>query len=389
MVWFLAGWALLASLVWLVGFGMSYAMARHIPPLGDKTDRLPPTPPRLSVVVPACNEAATIEPALESLRLQDYPDLEIILVDDRSSDETGAIMDRIAAEDSRVIAEHVTNLPEGWLGKVHALHRATERATGDLILFTDADVVFEPGALRRAVAHVEANGADHLCIIPLLHSDSFLVEVMVGSALRGISFSQRPWLATDPNRDEAVGAGAFNLIRRSTFDRTPGFEWLRLEVADDLALGHMMKKQGAKVAVLVGTDVIRVQWYRSVRDAFRGLEKNAFAQLARFSLWRGALLSLLAVMVAVGPILSFVLPVPHLWIAGVVAFAATAGSALILWRWGGAPPHVTFLSVGLGDILMALVVLRASIIGWRRGGVMWRGTLYPTELLRTGVRVRF
>src|SRR6185369_2740694 len=108
-----------------------------------------------SVVVPACNEARTIERALTSLLAQDYPDLEIVLVDDRSSDETGAIIEHLAASDRRISAIHVRELPAGWLGKVHALQRGLERARGELVLFTDADIHFAPGALRRAVAWVE------------------------------------------------------------------------------------------------------------------------------------------------------------------------------------------------------------------------------------------
>lgn len=389
VLWLLAGWALLGSLPSLVLLAMSYAMARHVPRLEDQTDSLPAEPPRLSVVVPACNEAATIEPALASLLRQDYPNLEIIVVDDRSTDETGAIVDRIAAEDQRVVAEHVKNLPEGWLGKVHALHHATKRAGGDLILFTDADVVFEQDCLTRAVAYTEARGVDHLFVLPRLHSHSVFVELMVGAAVRGVCLSQRPWRAVDPKREEAVGGGAFNMVRRSAFERTPGFEWLRLEVADDLALGHLMKKYGGRPSVLVGTNLLHVQWYRSVREAFRGLEKNAFAQLARFSLWRGLSFALLGTLIAVGPYLSFFVPMPYLWTAGVLAFACNGASAAILRRWAGTPFITTFLSVGLGDLLMVGVVLRATLLGWRRQGVVWRGTHYPSELLQKGVRVRF
>jgi cellulose synthase/poly-beta-1,6-N-acetylglucosamine synthase-like glycosyltransferase len=256
----------------------------------------PPSWPSLSVVVPACNEARTIERALASLLAQDYPGLEIVLVDDRSSDGTGAIMERLAASDRRISTIHVRELPAGWLGKVHALQRGLERARGELVLFTDADIHFAPGALRRAIAWVEDRRLDHLAVLAEVRQSSFWVGVCLWSAFRGIVTLARPWEAMDPRSTKAIGTGAFNLVRRAAFERTPGFEWLRLEVADDIGLGLMMKRSGGRPGLVLGRGQVLSEAYPKLADAVRGLEKNGFAQAARFSAWRGLAVAVLAVV---------------------------------------------------------------------------------------------
>jgi hypothetical protein len=344
--------------------------------------------PTLSVVVPARDEAHTIEPAVASLLAQDYPNLQVVLVDDRSTDETGTVIDRLAAKDSRVAAVHVRELPDGWLGKVHALQRGVERASGDFVLFTDADIHFAPGVLRRAIAWSEAERLDHLAVLAEVTSPSVWVAACVAASSRGLIGLARPWEATDPRSAKAIGTGAFNLVRRSAFERTPGFEWLRLEVADDIGLGLMMKRWGGRPGLLIGRGQVRHETYATLFDAVRGLEKNGFAQGARFSAWRGSALVGLAVVGAFAPFAAF-LPVglPLLPLLGAATLAVFATAARILTRAFGAPITSVLASLPLGDLLMAYVVARATVLGIGRGGLVWRGTTYPTKLLRAGQRV--
>src|SRR6185295_13892658 len=342
----------------------------------------------LSVVVPACNEAGTIEPALASLLAQNYPGLEIVLVDDRSTDGTGAIIDRLAASDPRMRAVHVRELPAGWLGKVQALQRGLEHVRGELVLFTDADIHFAPGALRRAVAWVEAQRLDHLAVLGEVRYRSFWVGVCLSSALRGIFTLVRPWEAMNPRSAKAIGTGAFNLVRRAAFERTPGFEWLRLEVADDIGLGLMMKQSGGRPGVLLGRGQVRHEAYPTLADAVRGLEKNGFAQAARFSPWRGLSMVVLAVVGSLGAFAAFLpVGVPWLWAVGASGLLAFGVALVIIARAFSAPFAYVLLSLPLGDLVMAYVVARATVLGVRRGGLVWRGTMYPTELLRGGQRV--
>jgi glycosyltransferase involved in cell wall biosynthesis len=379
--------AVLASLIWIVAPLISFKVIRCFPPVGDGP--LPEPPPKLSVIIAACNEGKTIEPALSSVLAQTYPSLEIVVVDDRSTDETGAIVDRLAARDPRVKAIHISELPEGWLGKVHALHRGVEQATGQWLLFTDADVHFAARAFDRAIAFAEARALDHLFLFPSIKSSSFLVDLMIASAVRGIGLSQKPWLVSDPKREEAIGGGVFNLARRSAFDRTPGFPWLALEVADDIGLAQMLKKHGARTGGGLGGEIVEIEWYPSVRDCLRGMEKNAFAQLARFSLFRGLAFAGLASAVALLPFVA--VGHPAWWVRGVgaAALVASAVNAILIHRWSGAAFLPLWLSSPLGDLLMSVLLVRATILGVLRGGVVWRGTLYPTEILVKGIRVRF
>jgi hypothetical protein len=381
-------WAALgatSSLLLLYGAVM---LVRRCPQLGRLYAPDPPSWPALSVVVPARDEARTIEPALASLLAQDYPGLEVVLLDDRSTDGTSAIVDHLAASNPRITAVHLDELPAGWLGKVHALQRGFERARGDFVLFTDADIHFAPGALRRAVAWAEAERLDHLAVLPEVGSPSFWVTVCLAAALRGLLTLVRPWEAMDPRSAKAVGTGAFNLVRRAAFERTPGFEWLRLEVADDIGLGLMMKRWGGRPGLVLGRGQVRHEPYLTLADAVRGLEKNCFAQGARFSPWRGTALVVLAVVGALAPFAAFLpVGVPWLPVVGAGALVLFGTAASILARAFGASLASVLPSLPLGDFVMAYVIARATVLGVRRGGLVWRGTTYPTELLRAGQRV--
>ena len=329
-----------------------------------------------------------MERALASLLAQDYPKLEIVLVDDRSSDGTGAIIDDIAASDRRVSAIHVRELPAGWLGKVHALQRGLERSRGELVLFTDADIHFAPGALRRAIAWMEARRLDHLAVLAEVRQASFWVGVCLWSALRGILALARPWEAMDPRSTKAIGTGAFNLVRRAAFERTPGFEWLRLEVADDIGLGVMMKRSGGRPGLALGRGQVLHEAYPTLGDAIRGLEKNGFAQAARFSAWRGFAVVVLGVVGSLGLFAAFLpIGVSWLWALGVNGLLAFVFASIVIARAFRAPLAHLLPSLPLGDFVMVYVVARATVLGVRRGGLVWRGTLYPTELLRGGRRV--
>jgi hypothetical protein len=379
-----------ACALWGVALVMNLVMLLRIRRLDAVEAPAPAAWPRLSVIIPACNEAATLEAALQSVLAQDYPALQVVLVDDRSTDGTGAIVDRLASADPRIRAIHVTNLPEGWLGKVNALQQGLQAADGELVLFTDADVCFTQGALRRAVAYVEAQAADHLAIIPDAWSASLWVNICIASAFRTIAMSQRPWRMESPDTEDALGSGAFNLVRKATFDRTEGLRWLKMEVADDVAVGHLMKKSGARARILIGNGQVRVDWYPTFREMVRGLEKNGFAQIARFSLLRALALAVPATLVSLAPFVALALTgQPWLQAAGAAAILANVTGSLFLGRMVGFPIPAMLLSAPLGDLILVGVVVRAALLGARRGGLMWRGTLYPVAALRAGVRVKF
>jgi glycosyltransferase involved in cell wall biosynthesis len=320
--------------------------------------------PRLSVVVPARNEGPALQASMEARLLQDYPNVEYIVVDDRSTDGTGLIADRLSSLDTRVRTVHVHRLPDGWIGKVHAQQCGLEQASGEWVLFTDADVHLRPGTLRRAMTLCQERQLDFLTALPSIHSRGVLLDAVYAVALR---------------------VGVFNLVRREALDRTESLRWLRLEVTDDVALGMMMKRSGAKCSVVNGRGWVELTWYGSVREMAVGMEKNAFSTIARYSLARSIGLNLLF---AVSELLPFALLATALWIPAAYVCALILGSTLLVSRWLRRP----LLPALLTPVAVALLVwmfVRGAWLGRKRGGVLWRGTLYPTELLREHHRLEF
>lgn len=345
--------------------------------------------PKVSVIIPACNEADTLDAAMASRLADDYPNLEFILIDDRSIDDTGAIVDRIAATDPRVRPLHIDQLPEGWLGKVHALHRGVRLAAGEWLLFTDADVHFAPGMIRLAVAHAQRRRLDHLAAFPAVVSAGLWLDVTLAGFLRLFLLGTRAWAVEDPRSRASIGIGAFNLVRRDAFEQTEGFPWLKLEIGDDVALGTLLKRSGFRSGLVNARDHLSVRWYGSVREMAVGSERGGFTVLSRFRL-RGAILAA-AVLLALEwsaflPLLAF--GAPTLQLAGALLTGLALGSAVTLSAWGRRP-ILPALLLPVASFVLAGFVLRAGYLGWRRGGICWRGTLYTTDTLRAGARVRF
>jgi hypothetical protein len=378
--------ALLSGLAWLCSARCSWRTLRDLPDLDDELPA-PARWPSLSLIVPARDEEATIEAALASRLADDYPALEVVAVDDRSRDGTGAILARLAQRDSRLRVVGVRELPVGWLGKVHALARGSAQAGGEWILCSDADVHFAPGTLRRAVALAEARGLDFLAVVPRLEGATFALQVALCAFLRGFNQSRRLWQVADRTSGAHVGIGAFNLVRRTALERTQGWEWLRMEVLDDVGLGLLLKRSGAPCGVAHGETRVRVRWYRDLPELLRGLEKNTFA-LLDCSFARAAALALV--------LLALELPAPialagagPAWLswtcAAALAPALAIGAAAA--RRAGLSTAAALLAP-LGTLILAAVLVRGGWLGLRRGGVLWRGTFHASAQVREGRRVR-
>jgi glycosyltransferase involved in cell wall biosynthesis len=339
----------------------------------------------LTVVIAARNEEESIARAISSLRAQDYPGLEIVAADDRSSDGTGSMLDRMAAEDPRVRVVHVAALPEGWLGKVYALECATSIARGEWLLFTDADVEFRPGALRRAVSHAVGLGLDHLVVAPDVHAPSTLQQAANAAFAAAFLAGTRALDVSRPGSRAYVGVGGFNLVRRALWERTPGFPFLRMEVLDDVGLARLMRDAGARRDLLFGFEDVRVQWYGSLRAMVRGLEKNFFAA-ARFSLPRAIALASGTAVFAIAPVIGLFAGPWWVRAAGAVAIAAHVLAATAVAR-RFERPIPSLLLVPAGALVLAYALLRSAWVCTRDGGITWRGTHYPLRALREGRRV--
>jgi glycosyltransferase involved in cell wall biosynthesis len=382
----LIAYIFLGCAYWLWMFVGAVRVVRAVPALAQSDAPLPHVWPRLTVIVPACNEAESLESALRSVLEQDYPDLQIILVDDRSTDGTAAIVDRLALADPRILAIHVEKLPEGWLGKVHALNLGAIKSSGGWLLFSDADVHMAPGTLRRAVAYCLHHAIDHMAAMPDIWPSSLLVSANVALFFRGLIVALRLWAVSDPKSDAFIGIGAFNLVRREALERSAGLAWLRMEVGDDLALGMMLKQSGARSCLVNAHELLGLYWYRKLREMAHGAEK-AYSSAARCSLVRVVLLSVLLVAMEWAPLVALAFwTVPGLLWSGVAMLAAAIGSSVVLARWCKANV-LPALFFPVAAIVSAGIMLRSGWLGYRRGGVMWRGTLYTKDQLLAGRRL--
>jgi glycosyltransferase involved in cell wall biosynthesis len=344
--------------------------------------------PKLSVIIAACNEADTIEPAIVTLLKQDYPDLEIVLIDDRSDDGTGEIIDGIAGRDARVKAVHIEKLPCGWIGKVNALNIGTAKSTGDWLLFTDADVHFRQGTLRKALALAEADKSDHLALLPKPSSNSFWFEVVVSTFGAMFLYGTRAVDVGKPGSEAFAGTGAFNLVRRSAFEKTEGFSWLRMEPVDDVGLGLMMRMSGAKSSFAVAVSDISIVWYPSLKLMFKGVEKNFFGSVANYSLTRMALIVAFIWACAIAPLAAiFNFRYPLLFCLGVMTYVLMAAGAFFISRKFKQKFFPLFLAQ-IGLLIVSVMLLHSGIICVRKGGIDWRGTRYKTEELLAGQRLK-
>ena len=340
--------------------------------------------PTVSVLVPACNEAAAIERCLDSLLQQDYPGLQIVAINDRSTDRTGEIMEAVARREPRLVVRHVKTLPAGWLGKNHANHVGAQATDSDWILFTDGDIIFEPDALAKAVAFAEDEGLDHLSLMPGLIPGGPLETA--ACCFFGLFFCYvfKTWHVRNPLRSDAFcGIGAFNLVRRRAYESIGGHVPLRLEVGDDVKLGKLFKRGGFISDVIAGWPSISVRWQIGIGGVIRGLEKNGFCgadyQVRKALPGIGGLI-VLALLPVVGVVFA-PLSCKALYAAWLVGEIGLLGSAAR--RQGSSGLHG--LAFPIVCLAIAYAITRSMVLALRRGGIIWRGTLYPLEDLRNGL----
>jgi glycosyltransferase involved in cell wall biosynthesis len=352
---------------------------RHLRLLRDVPPPGPGEAPLVSVVVAARNEERGVRAGVASL-LALRGVAQVVAVDDRSDDATGAILDELAAGDARLHVLHLSELPAGWLGKSHALWRGAQAATGELLLFTDADVVMEPDAVQRAAAYLVREGMDHVTAAPEVRMPGALLQVF-GIAF-GLFFSlfARPWKARDPRSSRYVGIGAFNLVRAEAYRAAGTHQAIAMSPDDDMRLGKLLKRQGYRQDFVFGTGMMHVEWYASVREAVAGLEKNSFPGLD-YSVAKvigGTLFHLAA----------YSLPWVAVWLtrgATQALFAAAIVLMSLLYagaaRAQGAPVrHVVLFPVAC--LLFVYVVWNGTARVLRSGGIEWRGTRYSLAELR-------
>jgi len=386
-------WLILKIIFWLTGaFWLlvtaellrSILSLRHLP----KLESPPQPPPTLSVIIAVRDEAARIEKTIRQVLAQQGVDLQLIVVNDRSRDATPQILSKLSDEFSQVKIVTIDHLPENWLGKCHAMHVGAHYSNGDWLLFTDGDIWLSPDVAARAIAAAQSMGVDHVTLAPrqhmaenqkpgALYQSVMLMFGMVMNVHLGRANRDRP--------NSMAGIGAFNLIRADVYKKIGGHEALRLEVADDMKLGLLVRRAipMGKSRALLAQDAVECDWAGTVGGIKRALEKNMWSGL-NFNLPLAIVLTLLLGSLWIIPVVAlFFLPAPS-------AIAAALGLPLLIVlssvqaaknRWRLWPS----LLAPIAGPIIAGVLWNSIFTTLRQGGIRWRDTFYPLSLLRSGL----
>jgi glycosyltransferase involved in cell wall biosynthesis len=351
---------------------------RDYPPAADEDC------PAISVIFAARDEQAKLPGALATLVAIDYPHLEIIAVDDRSSDGTSTILDNFAAMHPQLKVVHVRELPQGWLGKPHALQKGYEASSGELLVFTDADVKFNRDSLRRVVTLLRERRLDHLSLLGDVERSGFWDTVFLSFFGMGFQLATDTRNLSNPTSRSYAGVGAFQILRRSAYELC-GTHWrLAMEVLDDMKLAKLVKMAKLKSGLGIAQDYVSVEWHAGLSNFIRGVEKNFFAG-AQFRIWVVAV-QVLVLLLGLNVLPFFGLFFGHGWVRALAAVSVLismcfhAGVDIVM-----RVPVIYCFTLPLGAVLVAYMILRSTVVTLRQGGVVWRDTFYPLEELRRGM----
>ncbi|MBW1637000.1 MAG: glycosyltransferase [Deltaproteobacteria bacterium] len=336
--------------------------------------------PRVSVIVPACNEEDNIEQGLLSLLSQQYENLEVIVVNDRSTDSTADILLRLQKSYPQLVVYTVTDLPDGWMGKSHALTLGASYATGEYLLFTDADCMLEKTTISRAIHFLKNRHADHLTLIFQNCSHNWLLDCLISDTGAGLLLMFKPWKVREKGNRFFIGVGAFNLLKNSVYKAVGGHEKIKMHPIDDMMLARTIKKHGFHQECLLAGDYVKVPWYDSVTAMVSGLMKNMFA-VVHYRLSAIPFLLAGVTIVSVFPLWGI------FFAAGYVRFFCLAAfliKTLLVWggmRYQGLPSWYVVGSLFTPYITLYIIV-RAAVTTLVRGGIEWRGTVYSLEEMK-------
>jgi glycosyltransferase involved in cell wall biosynthesis len=383
MLWLWAGFGGVLAVVWWsraidAGLGMPSVAEISTP----EWDRRLSDEPRVTIVVPARNEQECIQKCLESLLALEYENFEVIAVNDRSTDLTGQLVDKLAESHpgGKLSVIHVQELPPGWLGKTHAMWLAGQRATGDYILFTDGDVIFRQDSLRRAISYAVATSADHLVLYPTVSMHTFGERMMIVFFQIMFVFGHRAWKVADPKARDHIGVGAFNLIRRSAYEAIGTYRSLRMNVIDDINLGRLVKKHGFSQRNVFGKDLIVLRWAKGALGVVGNLDKNFFA-LLRFNVAIVLIAVIGMTVLNLGPFLGTWLA-PGWAKSGFIASLVALATLYVGIAGKSQTSPLYFFAHPLSSCLFIYTMVRSSFLTLKNKGVIWRGTRYPLDELK-------
>ncbi|WKZ42036.1 MAG: glycosyltransferase [Anaerolineales bacterium] len=349
---------------------------------------LPADVPLISVCIPARNEERNIRRCVESALGQDYPKLEVIVLDDRSTDATPTLLQEIGSRDSRLIPIHGSDLPAGWAGKPHALHQAAASARGKWLCFVDADTFLASNALSSVLAKARETEADMFTVMTRQILGSFWEKVVMPLVMTALSVGFSPRKVNDPRRRDAIANGQFIFIKRSVYDAVGGHESVKDQIVEDKAISEQVKWNGYRLVVADGSQVVSTRMYTSLAEMWEGWTKNIYLGLRDHPSMLllgafGATLALIAALfLPVWPILGIIWYVNGGgWMAiGVLLQSLLVWGALIFARanvaHGMGISRWYSLTTPLGAGVFAAMMLTSAwkVISGR--GVTWRGRTY-------------
>lgn len=338
--------------------------------------------PTLTIIVPARNETRRIRECIESILFQDYPDLRLLVIDDRSNDGTAAGVEKAAAGDRRVAVHRIDQLPEGWNGKSHAAWCGARLADTEWMLFLDADCRLESGGVASAVAYALENRADLLSLWPRDGSEGFWERLLVPlcGAMIVIWYGRA---SADQNTKRAFANGQFLLIRRAAYFQFGGHESVRQALVEDVPLARVARNRGLSVRSAIGTDICSVRMYAGLREVAAGWQRIYLGVLSPGQILLCAM-SILAGSLppyVVLPLLLWKMPVhDHAWllvflILGALHFLALMATSIRFFSI--ARCRLRYLLLYPISCVGVLLILCAALVrSLGRSEIAWRGTTY-------------
>lgn len=364
-------------IAWIAAFFRTILNLTLIPRLRAAADS---TGPLVSVIIPARNEAAAIERTVRAMLAQTYSPLEVLVVDDRSEDATGSILEAMAREDARLRVVAGSEPPAGWLGKPWALQQGSRAARGEILLFVDADILYEPPAVAAAVAHVQRSGAAMVALAPHLIMGSVAERVAMPMLAMALYVFIPTWLSNRTTFARlGIGGGTGNMIRRSDYEAAGGHETLRDAVVDDVGMARLLRRHRCRTVVVRAGELVSVRMYEGGRAIVEGFTKNSFAVFGRSYIWTLAVVALSLIF----HVLPYAWAAAGEWLAVATVILITLTRAL-LFRSLRYPFHYALWAHPAMILMWTWIMLRSMWLTGVRRQLAWRGRSYDAAATRFG-----
>lgn len=359
---------------------------KKIPPLAQQEiKQMHHAAELVSIVMIVKDEEQHIKQTIEHMLAQNYPSIEIIIVNDRSTDKTPHLIKEMAKQHSEIKPINIIALPDNWLGKNHAMYQGAKAAKGKWLLFLDGDVYFEKSAVSDGMHYLQQNNINNLTLTPEFTRKSFWLDSLIAAGAMAFYFKLKPWRAKQDNHNFYAGVGTYNLMLKDMYFAFDGHQSFPMSILDDVKLGQQLKAYGAKQQCLDGQGLISISWYETVSDMLKGTEKNSFAH-CRFNFLTLIQESLLGLCLFIWPIIAFfVMLAPVKWL-NLLTIILTGYLYADYAKMKKLSPLLMFsypISVLIGTLAWWQAAIRIQI----QGGTYWLGTFYSLTALKQGLKL--